>query len=412
MNEPLKLKIWELAQRLRRQGISIGVDDYAALQQSLRAGFGWGSRDEFFDLCSSLWAKSMEEQLLRKLFDELFPKETWNYSLPKPTGDTTPEKPPAGDTTSNELPAEETTSIDKNPPNEPKSSEGKGGENLKEPDSEQEIKTEKSQGGIPPIDFQGVEMSTRRFIFVPEFPLSDREITQTWRRLRQRVDVSRGTDLDVPTTIDRWSRSGVLTNLVLRPRQRNMARLVDRQGSMAPFHGFCEHLCGSIVKSSQLGATAIYYFHNLLAEGANEEVLDPLAGELFPRLDSILGKIQPCSEGDIYTDGDLLKPTELKKVLELHARDSLVVIISDAGAARSGYRGERLLETIAFMKALRTYNSRYVWLNPLAESYWRGVNNTAGQIARHIPMFSLDREGMERSINVLRGQEYPIEKSI
>jgi uncharacterized protein len=408
MDEPLKLKIWKLAHELRHRKVSIGVDDYAALEQLLRAGFGWGSREEFFDLCSSLWAKSPEERkVLAELFDNLLPSKGWNYSLPKAEiVALTPGKP--GEST--------TPIIDENSPNESKSNvEGEGQKQQKEPDPKHEIKTEESSGGLPPIDFKGVEMPNRRFIFVPQFPLSDREIAQKWRRLRQRVDVGTATELDIPGTIDRWTRSGVLTNLVLHPRQRHVARLlilVDRQGSMAPFHGFCEHVCRSISKSSQLGETATYYFHNLLAKGADEDVLYPLAGELCPTLDPILGEIQPCSKGHIHTDPRLRKPTELKEVLERHARDSLVVIISDAGAARSGYRVSRLLETIAFMKALQTYTSRYVWLNPLAEPYWRGVNNTAGQIARHIPMFSLDREGMERSVNVLRGQEYPIEKSI
>jgi uncharacterized protein len=409
MNEPLNLKIWELAQILRRRGISIGVDDYAALQQSLRAGFGWGSREEFFELCSSLWAKSLQDrELLAQLFDWLFPKESaWNYSLPKAEVAATPGK----------LPGESPPPIiDGNSPVRSKFNlEGEQPKNPKEPDAEPPIITEKSQENLPPIDFQGVKMSTRRFIFVPQFPLTDREVTQTWRQLRRQVDVGTATELDIPGTIERWTRSGLLTNLVLRPRQRHVARLlilVDRQGSMAPFHRFCELVCGSIAKSSQLGETTIYYFHNLPAEGADEEVLDPLAGQLFPTLDPILGEIDPCSEGYIYTDRDLLEQIALKDVLELHARDSSVVIIGDAGAARSGYRISRLLETIAFMKALHTYTPHYVWLNPLAESYWRGINNTAGQIARHIPMFSLDREGMERSINVLRGQEYPIEKSI
>jgi uncharacterized protein len=399
MSEQLIPKIWELVEMLSHRGISIGVDEYAALKHSLRAGFGWDSREEFVELCSLLWAKSLKDrELLNDLLDELLPSNEWDYFLPK--AEVAPLQESSG---------ESTTSIDRNSPDDRR----KSGE-AKELDSEL-FTTEKS-ASIPPIDFQGVEMSTRRFILVPQFPLTDRQVAQIWGRLRRRVDVGTATELDIPETIERWSRSGVLTEMVLRPRQQNVASrlliLVDRQGSMVPFHAFCDHVCQAIAKSSQLGETAIYYFHNIPAEGADDEVLDPLAGQLFPRLDLILGDIGPCSEGDIYTDRDLLEPIELKDVLELHGWDSSVVIISDAGAARNDYRVSRLLETIAFMKALRTYTPRYVWLNPLAKVYWWGKNNTAGQIARHIPMFSLDREGMERSVNVLRGQEYPIEKSI
>ena len=329
-------KIWKLVQILRRRGIPIGVDDYAALQQSLRAGFGWGSRDEFVELCSFLWAKSLQDrEQLNELLEELLPIDEWNYSLP--TAEDAPAK---------ESPGEPTPPIGTNPPDEPKS-EGEGSKQPEELDLEP-FTPEKSPGGLPPIDFEAVEMSTRRFIFVPQFPVTNREVAQTWRQLKRRIDVGTATELDIPGTIERWSRSGLLTEMVLRPRQRNVARLlilVDRQGSMVPFHAFCDHVCRAIVKSSQLGETTIYYFHNIPAEGADLEVLDPLAEQLFHSLDPILGKIDPCLEGDIYLDRDMLEPIALKDVLELHGWDSSVVIISDAGAARNNYRVSRLLET-------------------------------------------------------------------
>jgi uncharacterized protein len=410
MKEDLIPMLWNLRQMSCRRGLTIGIDDYKDLQQSLRAGFGWNSRQEFFDLCTSLWAKSVREQeILTQLFDQLFPVDLWSYSLPE-------EILPS----SVETPSEPTPFISEIQP-DPKVKNS----SLEEP-KQQEIEIEieieielapkiQSQSSLPSISFEGIDLSERRFIFVPQFPLSYREIAQTWRRLRRRISIGTATELDIQATIDLRVRRGIATNLVLRPRQRNVARLlllVDRQGSMAPFHGFCDEVCKAITEASRLGETDIYYFHNLPAEGADDEVLESLSGQFFPILDPILRKIKPLSDGCIYTDRDLLEPILLKDVLEKYARDSSVVIISDAGCARNGYRVSRLLDTIAFMKAIRTYTPHYVWLNPLADRYWLNINNTARQIARHIPMFPLDREGMERSVSVLRGQEYTIEKSI
>jgi uncharacterized protein len=407
MNESLIPILWNLLQMLRRRGLAIGIDDYEALQQSLRAGVGWGSREEFFDLCSSLWAKSLQEREILNLFlEQLLPADRWEYSLPKEVAPQAVELPSESES--------ESTPIVTETPTESEVEEKAKEEPKQEVPDEPAPKTE-SKSGLPPISFTGVEMSDRPFIFVPQFPLTDRETIQTWRRLRRRVYFGAATELDIQATIDRRTRLGVATRVVLRPRQRNVARLlilVDRQGSMAPFHGFCDRVCQAISQAIRLGETAIYYFHNIPAEGADDGVLASLTGQLFPSLDPILREIEPLSDGYIYKDLDLLEPIALKDVLELHGRDSSIVIISDAGAARSGYRVSRLLDTIAFMKAVRTYTPQYVWLNPLADSYWRGINNTAGQIARHIPMFPLDREGMERSINVLRGQQYSIEKSI
>ena len=87
--------------------------------------------------------------------------------------------------------------------------------------------------------------------------------------------------------------------------------------------------------------------------------------------------------------------------------------MSDGGAARQHYNVLRLLDTLAFLKALRIYTSTVIWLNPLPpretqiSDYW--VNTTAAQIARHIPMFPLNRRGLYQAINVLRGQVYSVE---
>ena len=58
-----------------------------------------------------------------------------------------------------------------------------------------------------------------------------------------------------------------------------MARLlllVDRQGSMDPFHQFCDEVCIAIQQAGRLEETALYYFHNVPAEGADDQVLEAL----------------------------------------------------------------------------------------------------------------------------------------
>ena len=86
------------------------------------------------------------------------------------------------------------------------------------------------------------------------------------------------------------------------------------------------------------------------------------------------------------------------------------MLLSDAGAARGHYDLLRLLDTVAFFKAVRAYSTQYVWLNPLPRRYW--LRSTAAQIARHIPMFPMDRTGMYHAVNVLRGHTYRIERPI
>jgi uncharacterized protein len=377
--------IQDLFQKLRRRGFAIGLEDYQALQQSLRAGFGWESQQSFLNLCTSLWAKSREErEILAALFEQLLPDEKqWIYSLPQeatPTpSDRTSSKPSKAD--------------------KPKLGES-------------EPRTT-SQNRLPPIEIEDYRLSKRPFIFVPQFPLTHRQVAQTWRRLHKPIRIGAPIELDIEATIARRCQLGVATEVVMRPRRRNIARLlllVDRQGSMAPFHRFCEEVCRAIQESGRLGEATIYYFHNVPVEGADDRVLEPLTGQLFPTLDPILREIEPLKDGYVYTDADLLFPKSFLEVLDSDVVGASVVILSDAGAARRQYRVSRLLDTIACMKAIRTYSPNYVWLNPLAKDYWR--NNTAGQIARHIPMFPLEREGIERAVNVLRGHPHMMEQSI
>lgn len=376
--------LWQLFQRLRRRGFAIGPAEYEALRDALRAGFGWTSRESLQDLCNALWAKSRREQeVLSALFEQLAPDlDDWQYSLEEA------EVMPATDeqTEKSELDAQRANKA---------------------------IPKTQSRGGLPPISLADVQVSERPFVFVPQFPLTYREIAQTWRRLRRPVRTGAPTELDIEGTIARRSRLGVATTLVLQPRRRNVARLlllVDRQGSMDPFHQFCDEVCTAIQQAGRLEETALYYFRNVPAEGADEQVLEPLTGQLFPSLDPILAKIQVLTEGYLYTDPNLLSPEPLADVLQSHAVGAAVVLISDAGAAHNRYRISRLLDTIAFMKALHTYTSHYVWLNPLPKRYW--LNSTAAQIARHVPMFALDRDGIQRAVNVLRGHQHIIEKPL
>jgi len=203
----------------------------------------------------------------------------------------------------------------------------------------------------------------------------------------------------------------------LIPRRRNTARLlllVDRQGSMTPFHRFCDEVCKAIQQAGKLEQVALYYFHDTLAEGADESVLVHLVDQPFPTMDRILPLISPLQAGDLYeyNDPELLSPQPLERVLQLDALGASVVIMSDAGAARGHYDTQRLLNTIAFLKALRLYTLQYVWLNPLPKNYRYWKNSTAEQIARHVSMFSIDRDGMYRAVNVLQGQLGTVERPL
>ena len=380
--------LWTLFQQLRRRNFPLSPADYAALRTALRAGFGWSSRAALCDLCCALWAKSRQEaEIVTALFEQFDEDELGDWSLA------------AAPIVSQPQDSSRMGKTEVKPPN-----------TTSKPD---DIPTTQSYPTLPPISLQGAVVAARSFVFVPQFPLSYREVVQAARRLRQPTRWGPATELDLEATVARRSQVGVATPVVLRPPRRNTARLlllVDRQGSMAPFHRFCHQVCAAIQEAGRLERVAICYFHDTPATGADESALAGLTDQLFPTLDAVLPQINPLSAGYVYTDAELLTPQPVTTMLEQHAHGAAVLVISDAGAARGRYDVRRLLDTLAFCKALRSTAPHYAWLNPLPRRYW--ANNTAGQLARHVPMFALDRTDIYQAVNILRGQPPTLERPL
>jgi uncharacterized protein with von Willebrand factor type A (vWA) domain len=387
-SEPSARFLWTLFQQLRRRNFPLSPADYEALRTAMRAGFGWSSRSALRDLCCALWAKSRQEaEVVTALFAQFDEAQVADWSLAAaPESTQTEEYLTSG-------PGQAKPSIDAS--------------------TSEDAPTTQSYATLPAISLQGVVVVARPFVFVPQFPLSYREIVQATRRLRRPTRWGPPTELDLAATIARRSQAGVATPVVLRPPRRNTVRLlllIDRQGSMAPFHRFCQEICTAMQEAGRLAQVATYYFHDTPATGADESPLMHLHDQLFPVLDAVLPQIKPLSAGYVYTDPDLLALQPVTTMLEEDARGAAVLILSDAGAARGRYDARRLLDTLAFCKALRGVALHYVWLNPLPRRYW--LNNTAGQLARHIPMFALDRLGLYQAVSILRGQPPTLERPL
>lgn len=83
MNEPALL---ELFNRLREAGLPLGLEEYHLLLQAVDGGFGKDDRNALAQLCSTLWVKSDQEQLIfQEYFDQLIPEDTRQNILPSTT---------------------------------------------------------------------------------------------------------------------------------------------------------------------------------------------------------------------------------------------------------------------------------------------------------------------------------------
>lgn len=212
-------------------------------------------------------------------------------------------------------------------------------------------------------------------------PVSRRQMLHGWRRVRRMHSDGALTVFDLSATIERVARQGVFTNFAYRRQQRNHARLllmIDQNGSMTPMHRFSRDLAATAARHAASAHTVvdIVYFHNI----PNQY---------------------------LYRDPHLTQPISRDDLNDLCARcdrDTGILIVSDAGAARGFRHLPRLQETINALVFLRQYTTLIAWLNPMPQARW--ANSTAQMLAALAPMYPLNRDGFSRALDVARGQRF------
>ena len=206
-------------------------------------------------------------------------------------------------------------------------------------------------------------------------PVTQRQLKQSWRYLRQLVREGVATELDIEATTQQIARCGMLLEPVVVPPRQNRTELlllVDQDGSMVAFRSLAERLTETAARGGRLGKMGIFYFRN-------------------------------CPIGSLYRDPLHLDAEPVTDVLAQLRRDRTVVLIfSDGGAARGGFSRDRVEVTAEFLAKLQPQVRRVVWLNPMPQSRWAGT--TAEEIARSVPMFEATRLGIEGAIGTLRGR--------
>lgn len=353
------LPLLDLFNRLREH-CPLGIDEYMLALRALQAGFGLGDRRAIVQLCCLLWTKSDEDvQLLHRLFEQMLVQlapPTKELSIPDPLQH---PSEPSIDREPEMSPSELSQPISPTPPNL-----------TLEMDEPVEVVQAIRRSARADLD-----MRRPRFNLLTEyFPVTRRQMKQSWRSLRRPVREGPPEELDVVATVEKIGRQGLLLAPVLVPRRRNRADLVlmiDQGGSMVPFHNLSRQLVETAQRGGRLGRAGVYYFHNY-----------------------------PLSH--LYCDPALLEALPIPDALAAFSKRTAVLIVSDAGAARGNFEMERVKETQEFIGKLKQSVRYYAWLNPLPNNRWHGT--TAGEIARMVPMFEMNRHGLDVAISMLRGR--------
>ncbi|MEH1949730.1 MAG: hypothetical protein V7K77_22685 [Nostoc sp.] len=358
-----ELPLLELFTQLREAGLPLGIDEYRLVLTALQEGFGTTDQKALAELCRTLWVKSQDEEHLfnyhfQQVITEPYPVKPFVRKEEEKTSSRMQEAVESDDNYSPELP--NTT-----PATVPVSSELMEVQDEMQVAEAVQITTQKNE-----------EITVNRFTETDEyFPVTRRQMKQSWRHLRRMVRQGLPTELDIEATIEQVVRQGVLLEPVLMPSRVNRTELlllIDHKGSMVPFHALSQRLAQTALRGGRLGKASIYYFHN-------------------------------CPTKYLYHDQTRQKAEPVTDFLaQLRPERSAVLIFSDGGAARGGFSLERLELSQKFLDQLKQ-RSRYIaWLNPMATERWFGT--TAGEIARLVPMFEVSRQGFDGAIDVLRGR--------
>ena len=376
---------------LRQYGLPLGVEDYMLVLRALQGGFGIGDRDSLERLCCTLWTKSEQEaRLLHQLLGRAITNAPSSAELPQPVEDTPNPSPTSASTRPVSKESEEV--MDSSTLPSTATPVGNISEQLEEkaPLKEPEIPVSKPSPltdipleiDEPELVIQAIRHYNRSNEMISEYqdlaaqylPVTPRQIKQSWRFLSRSVPQGISDKLNVPATVAKICQQCILIEAVLMPNYVNRVKLVllvDQGGSMIPFHHLSRQLIDKARRGGNIEQASVYYFYN------------------YPEI-------------YFYSDPTRLKAQLITDILGAIDERAGVLMVSDAGAARSNYNPERIECTQRFIEQLRQSVRYYAWLNPMPNDSWQGT--TAGEIARFVPMFEMSPQGFNAAINALRGR--------
>ncbi len=245
-----KPPLFDLFMLMREEaGLPLAIDEYYLLLEALKGGFGIASREELKQICRLLWIKSQfspQAESFEECFDEYFKRYDERLKPVSKKPKRTQEDIPSSETPLDSVDKDESESLE-TPPDMPSKS------NLQ-----------------VPIAIRGKLLPKKLFskdiyqLSARDFPVTERQIQQSWRYLRRPIREGALTDIDIEATIQQVCQQGIFLEPVLISNRINRAELlllIDVSNSMVPFYLLSQKLVDNL-QGGRLGKADIYYFRN------------------------------------------------------------------------------------------------------------------------------------------------------
>jgi uncharacterized protein len=350
MNTQL-LPFLDLFEQMRSAGIPLTVEQYDLLRQAWSLGYGTEDWDAVRRVCRLVWyrpgltyERSDFERVLDKYIDARQAEiRSWGTSLqviPEPIVTLPKERLPKIPQRKSAAPSTQT----------PKALSLEG---LEQAPSAVKASSKPDAGQWKmPSRYQ-----------VRELPISGDVVQRTWRSLRRSLPDDRLEEIDLNATIDCLSREGMFGDVVMQSGRRQQTEwvvLVDESAGMIPYAPIWKPLT-TAVETGRLGPVEMYQF----------------AG---------------CPSDYVYEWVRPMRSVAIASVMaRLNRMRSVVVIVSEAGAAMHHYDEMWIEEMRGFLGRIAPCVREILWLNPVPQALWAGTS--AAEIVQNLPsgMVSFDR---------------------
>ena len=230
-----------------------------------------------------------------------------------------------------------------------------------------------------------VAMDRRYRDYTDDVPLTQAQVGEALRRLRNLVPVGPKDEVNVDETIRRTMRNGGEIEIVFERSLRDRLKVVlaiDNGGwSMDPYVQVVQLLFS--YARAQFKDLKTLFFHNTIYDVLWE---DPPRRSRPYRVDDLV-KLDPETRVIIVGDASMAP-------YELMARDGSIHI----GEAS----GEPSIERLRLIADTFPYS---VWLNPRMPRHWPHTH-TIGMIREVFPMFELSLGGLDQAVEFLQGRKY------
>jgi uncharacterized protein with von Willebrand factor type A (vWA) domain len=359
----MTLPLFDLFQELR-EPLSLQLEQYFWLLEAIKKGFGCGNIDELKSICRLLWLKSVNSEA-EKQFETIFKKYLQENQKLTPSSSTSPSPQTQKTNVSNQNVGELKTQQNSTPTYQPPRNKS-----IIPQQKASQIRLTSAYQTAPPID---ITQSQQGYILkVSDFPFLERQTRHSWLRLHQPLRRGKTQEIDIPATVHKIGRNIICNIICVEPEyetqrlnQTQLIFLEDREGSMIPFRPIIDSLFNT-VEPKKFAAVNRYYFRN-------------------------------CPRDFVYLQPKGTDVLTLER-LPLDRQSTVLVIISDAGAARGGYNPGRVEMTQTLLNKLQPQVKTLFWLNPIPSIRWTGTTAAAIYQLLEGRMFEIPQGGIQAAI--------------